>query len=130
MSGFTLDARCSSTADSAPNDETSASLSPKVLRGGLQHRPRVGVPQLGVEPRRQGHESVGGVEGHAHPPRSTNAAGRAVVGALVDMPEALGGPSPVFHGGAVCRLEAVEAAADHEARLLAKHVADGAHLAL
>jgi hypothetical protein len=73
-----LAARCSSTADSAPNDETRASLSPNCLVGLAQDRQRVGVAQFGVQPRAAGDGPIGDVVrsrlvvGH-HSPLSSNA---------------------------------------------------------
>src|SRR5579871_383513 len=129
MSGFSWAAMCSSTADSAPNEETSASRSPSVSiaacriscgsasRSSAFNRATSGE----VSPSNAIARSLVGAFGEGRR--------KAVGGPLVDVAKARHHVRPLVRRGPVRRLERIDAAADHEARLLAQHVAHRADLA-
>src|SRR5579871_5483778 len=117
MSGFSWAAMCSSTADSAPNEETSASRSPSVS---------IAACRISCGSASRSSAFSRATSGEVSP---SNAIARSLVGALVDVAKARHHVRPLVRRGPVRRLERIDAAADHEARLLAQHVAHGADLA-
>src|ERR1019366_9022834 len=128
MSGLSWAAMCNSTADSAPNDETIATLSPnrsmaapRMACGSASRssafsratRLAASSPSnamIGLQPLDKGRLA-------------------AVGGALIDVAETADHLAPLGRGRAVGGFEGVDAGADHEAGLFAQHVADRPHLA-
>src|ERR1700722_4192804 len=128
MSGLICAAMCNSTADSEPNDETSATLSPKCsiaarrMACGSASRSSAFSLAIRLAVSSPSNAMIGlpfDVHGFER-----------VSGALIDVPEIARGLRPGLRGRTVHRLEGVEAAALHEACLFAPDVADRPHLAL
>src|SRR5580700_1623230 len=130
MSGLIAAAMCNSTADSAPNDETSARRSPSVSiaaamiacgsasRSSLFSR----VTRGAVSPS----YAMAGLPAVAFDINRLASIG----GALIDVAEGARGLGPRSGRRSVRRLEGVEPAAGHEQRLFAQNIADRPHLAL
>src|SRR5580692_4488341 len=129
ISGLSAAAICSSTADSAPNEETSASRSPS--RSIAACRISCGSASRSSAFRRAAKSAVSCPSYAMAGLRAFDERRLAPVGgALVDVAEALHDVRPLGRGRAVGHLEGVDAATDHEAGLLTQHVADGSELAV